>query len=101
VSARYETGVEEEHWDGTETWFIKRSDRGLILGALLLFVIVLTKNIGPERVLMIAMRAFLPERAVKKYLEINRVLGNMGYSVTENEPIYGNRCWLMERSAVI
>ncbi len=102
VSANHLNGVEEDHWDGAETWFIKRSDRGLILGALLLLVIVLIQNIGPERVLMVAIRGTaLPEKAVRKYLEINRVFGSMGYSVTESEPIYGNKCWLMERSGVV
>jgi len=62
---------------------------------------VLVTWIGPERVLMLTIREHLPSRAVQKYLEINRVFEELGYSVTECDPRHGNRCWLMERPELV
>jgi hypothetical protein len=101
VSAEHSNGFEETLWDGTETRFIRRPDRGLVWRAILLGVRVLVTWIGPERVLMLAMREHLPDRAVQKYLEINRVFEQLGYSVTECDPRHGKRCWLMERPEVV
>jgi hypothetical protein len=94
-------GLEEPLWDGTETWFIGQPNRGLILLAILLSVRVLVPKVKPERVFMIALRDNLPDRAIQKYLEINRVFEERGYSVTECDPRYGNRCWLMELPGIV
>jgi len=100
LSAEHPYGSEDILWDGKETWFIKRHERGLIREAILLAIRLLARKIGPERVFMLAMRSSLPDRALQKYLEINRVFGQLGYTVTERDPRYGNKCWLMERPSV-
>jgi hypothetical protein len=86
VSAEHSNGFEETLWDGTETRFIRRPDRGLVWQAILLGLRVLVTWIGPERVLMLTIREHLPDRAVQKYLQINRVFVELGYSVTECDP---------------
>jgi hypothetical protein len=101
LSAEHPNGFEETLWDGSETRFIRRPDRGLIWQAILLGLRVLVTWIGPERVLMLTMREHLPDRAVQKYLQINRVFVELRYSVTECDPRHGNRCWLMERPELV
>jgi hypothetical protein len=65
LSAEHSNGFEETLWDGSETRFIRRPDRGLIWQAILLGLRVLVTWIGPERVLMLTMRDHLPDRAVR------------------------------------
>jgi hypothetical protein len=101
VSAEHSNGFEETLWDGSETRFIRRADRGLVWQAILLGLRVLVTWIGPERVLMLAMREHLPDRAVQKYLQINRVFVELGHSVTDCDPRHGSRCWLMERPEAV
>jgi hypothetical protein len=101
VSVEHSNGFEETLWDGSETRFIGRADRGLVWQAILLGLRVLVTWIGPERVLMLATREHLPDRAVQKYLQINRVFVELGYSVTDCNPRHGSRCWLMERPELV
>lgn len=100
LSAEHKNGFEDILWDGEETWFIKRLERGLIRQAILFAVRLLARKIGPYRVFMLAMRPSLPDRALQKYFEINRVFEQLGYTVTECDPTYGNKCWLIERPSV-
>jgi hypothetical protein len=93
LSAEHSNGFEETLWDGSETRFIRRPDRGLIWQAILLGLRVLVTWIGPERVLMLTMRDTCRIEPC--------VFVELRYSVTECDPRHGNRCWLMERPELV
>jgi hypothetical protein len=96
LSSENAGGLEECHWNGAETGFIGQPERGVILQAILLAIRILIDKTVPGRVFVLAMWADMPSAAIQKYLDVNRVFEEMGYAVTECDPKYGVRSWLME-----
>jgi hypothetical protein len=65
-----------------------------------LAVRILVEKTVPNRVFVLSMQPDLPNAAMQKYLKVNQVFEQMGYAVSECDPRYRIRCWLMEQPAV-
>jgi hypothetical protein len=97
LSAEHEAGGQEDYWRGTTTKFISGLYRSLIVDVLCLSVGALIRTVLPDRVTMMAIDPYLPDKAIGKYLRINDIFISEGYSVAETPEKYGIRAWIMER----
>jgi hypothetical protein len=95
-----EDGPPIDYWDGSETRFLPASSRAFILSLILYAVEMLITKTTKDSVAMTTIGTNLPARALAKYLRIKDIFVRCGFSATERPPMYGTKCWLMERRAL-
>lgn len=103
ISICQASGDWSDFWDGlaTKPLIPLHKDRNLIKSAMLSCVAALVDEVRPEIVSMTTHTANLPETALAKFWEVNRIFAERGYHAGRADGYHGRYVWMMRRRGPI
>lgn len=86
-------------WDGLATGaiFSSRDERSLIRAALMACVALLVEQVRPPDVNFVTHTANLPDKALTKFWDVQRIFSELGYHGGRADQYHGRYIWIMTR----